>query len=270
MNTRAFTLALVIAVAAMFMVYSYIEDQRSGLIKKYGQEKSVVIAKTDIQELELIDDSKVTVTSIPENFAAPGRFEKVEEVNNTIATVPILKGEQITKPRVTFPGSQSGLARQVSVGKRAIAINITSHQAVSKLIKPGDRVDLLAGVDYTGGRRDKQKIKTILQDVLVLSTGLSMTNSIPLIGVETPTVIRKMKLNTYNEYNTVTLELDPFQSQKLVFLLTYSSSSLYLALRNNNDKRIVDINSTDYFEILGEDAAEAKSFFADKYDKKKP
>ena len=98
-----------------------------------------------------------------------------------------------------------------------------------------------------------------------------MTNSIPLIGVETPSVIRKMKLNTYSQYNTVTLELDPFQVQKLAFLLSFTTVQPYLSLRNNNDKKMVDINGTDIYEILGEDASEAKAFFADKYDiKKKP
>ena len=59
MNTRALTLALIIAGFAMFMVYTYLEDQRSALIKEYGTQTSVVVAKTDIQELDLIDDSKV-------------------------------------------------------------------------------------------------------------------------------------------------------------------------------------------------------------------
>lgn len=268
MNTRAFTLALVIAVAAMFMVYTYIEDKQSEMIKKFGQEKSVVVAKVDIQELELIDDSKVTVISVPENFISPGRFEKIEEVQNTIATVPILKGEQITKPRLTFPGSQTGLARQVSVGKRAYAISVDSTQSVSRLVKPGDRVDIICPIDISGGQKDMQKVKTVLQDVLVLSTGLNMTNSIPLIGVETPTVIRKMKLNTFSSYNTITLELDPFQVQKLSFLMFYAPGRPVLTLRNNNDKKIMDMGPTNIYEILGEGAAEARQFFAEKYKQK--
>ncbi len=71
-----------------------------------------------------------------------GSFSNMSEVENTVATVPIKKGEQITKPRVTYPGARTGLARQVSVGKRAVAIQITENQAVSKLLKPGDRVDV--------------------------------------------------------------------------------------------------------------------------------
>ena len=45
MNTRALTLAVFIAVFAMFMVYTYIDDQKSAMIKEYGTQSSVVVAK---------------------------------------------------------------------------------------------------------------------------------------------------------------------------------------------------------------------------------
>jgi pilus assembly protein CpaB len=268
MNTRALTLALVIAAFAMMMVYTYIEDQRSAMIKKYGIQSSVIVAKVDIQELDLIDDSKIEVQTVPENFLAPGHFKSIKELENTIATVPIIKGEQITKPRVTYPGIKTGLSRQVSIGKRAVAINITERDAVGRLIKPGDRVDVLAAIDISqGSRKDLQKTRTILQDVLVLSTGMSMTNSIPIYGVETPKVIRTMNLNTYTTYNTITLELDPYDVQKLSFIQTYGNGSLSLALRNNADKEPVRLKATQIYDVLGEDAPEAKIFFNDKYIK---
>ena len=95
MNTRAFTLALVISLIAMFMVYTYMEDQKSALIKRYGTESSVVVAKSDINELDLIDESKIQVISVPQSFLQPGHFKSMKEVENTVATVPILKGEQL-------------------------------------------------------------------------------------------------------------------------------------------------------------------------------
>ena len=270
MNTRAFTLALIIASFAMFMVYTYIEDRKTDIIKRYGTPTSVIIAKQDIKELDLIDDKSVRIVTMPRSFAAPGHFKTIKEIENTVATTPIMKGEQITKPRVTYPGAKTGLSRQVSVGKRAIAINITERQAVSKLIKPGDRVDVLAAIDFASGRKDWQKTKTIIQDVLVLSTGKSMTNSIPIYGVKTPREIKKVNASTYTHYNTVTLELSPYQVQKLIYLLSYSGYPLFLSLRNNNDKRIVRIKSTDLFDVIGDEseAQKAKSFFANKYNKK--
>lgn len=266
MNTRALTLALVIAGFAMMMVYTYIEDQKSVLIKEYGVQSTVVVAKNDINELELIDDSKLEVRTVPANFLSPGHFKTIKELENTIATVPIIKGEQLTKPRVTYPGIKTGLSRQVSVGKRAVAINITEKDAVGRLIKPGDRVDVLTSLDISqGSRKDFQKTKTILQDVLVLSTGMSMTNSIPIYGVETPKVIRTMNLNTYTSYNTITLELDPYDVQKLAFMQSFGNGAISLSLRNNSDKEPVRLKATQIYDLLGDDAQEAKTFFAEKY-----
>jgi pilus assembly protein CpaB len=265
MNTRAFTLALIVSIIAMLMVNTYIDDQEAQIKQRFGKEVTVLVAKSDIQELELIDDSKIMKISIPERFRSPGYFSDEKELANTIATMPILKGEQLTKPRVTYPGIKTGLSRQISLGKRAISIQVSDREGVSKLLKPGDRVDILAAIDYGSGRKDMQKLKTILQDVLVLSTGQSITNSIPIIGVQTPQVIKQMNLNTYVDYNTITLELDPFQSQQLIFYLSYFNARPYLSLRNNSDKEIVRIKSTRIFDILGDDAPEAKAYFSDKY-----
>ncbi len=265
MNTRAFTLALALAAMSMFLVWTYVEQKRTDYIKEYGTGKVVVIAKQDIAELELLDNSKLETREIPSSFEMPGAFNSMKGLENTIATVPILKGEQITKPRVTYPGAKTGLSRQVVPGKRAVSININEQIAVSKLVRPGDRVDILAAIDYAS-RKDKQKVKTILQDILVLSTGLSMTNSIPIIGIKTPKEIKRMNLNTYSRYNTVTLELSPFQMQKLVYIINFGASRPYLALRNNSDKAKVNIKSTQIFDMLGDnEKLEAKKYFLNKY-----
>lgn len=108
MNTRAFSLAFIIAGMAVFMVYTYIQEQQSEIIKKFGVPITVVVAKRDIKELELIDDTKVVLKTVPQDFAMPGSFRSIKQVENTIASVPIVKGEQITKPRVTYPG-QNGI-----------------------------------------------------------------------------------------------------------------------------------------------------------------
>lgn len=266
MNTRAFMLAMIISGFAMWMVHTYVEGREASFISKYGTEVTVVVAKADIADLELINDAKVTVISVPEKFVMPGAFKEIKEVENTVATVPIRKGEQITKPRVTYPGAETGLSRQVSTGKRAIAIPITDDKAVGKLIKPGDRVDVLAPIDYAG-RADLRRVQTVLQDVLVLSTGRDITNAIPLVGIKTPQVIKAMKLNTYTNYNTVTLEVTPDQAQKLVYVYQHLGTQISLVLRNNNDRKRANVPPTRLLDLLdsGEDKAEAKVFFQNRY-----
>lgn len=269
MNSRAFTLSLVIAGIAMYMAYAYINGRESQYVEEYGNPSPVVIAKTDIKELELIDDRKLKIENIPRKFQMPGHFKKIEELYNTIAAVPIKEGEQITKPRITYPGAQTGLARQISVGKRAFSVPVNDNKAVSKLIKPGDRVDVHVLIDYAGGKKERMKVKTVLQDVLVLATGLHITNSIPLVNKKSRNRVREINLNTFTDFNSVTLELTPFEVQKMIFLDITGSGGVYLSLRNNDDKAIERISGTRLFDIMGDDAAEAKAYFAEQAAKEK-
>jgi pilus assembly protein CpaB len=262
MNSRAFTLSLVIASFAMYMGWSYLEGREAKLLEDFEKPSPVVLAKEDIKALDTIDDRMLKIENIPKKFQMPGHFKKIEELYNTIASVPIQAGEQITKPRITYPGVQSGLARQISLGKRALSVQVNDMQSVSKLIKPGDRVDVMAMVDFAGGKKDKVKVKTVLQDVLVLATGLYVTNSIPIVNIASDSGPRKIPLNSYTDFNTLTLELTPFEVQKMIFLVG-NGSPIYFSLRNNDDKTIERISGTKLFDVLGEDAPEAKAHFAE-------
>jgi len=266
MNSRAFTLSLLIAGIAVFMVDSFIEGREAQFKQEYGNMVRVVVAKMDIKEMELIDDRKIQTITVPRKFKMPGAFDNIEQLYNTIAAVPIKANEQITKPRVTYPGARSGLSRQISVNKRALSIQVSEGQAVSKLIKPGDRVDVLTLVDYAGGRKEKLKVKTVLQDVYILATGLNVTKEIPLIGMKVDKEVKKMNLNNYTNFNTVTLELSPAEVQKMIFLIT-AGNGIYLSLRNNDDKTIEQISGTRLYDVLGEDAQDAKAYFSEQLSK---
>ena len=264
MNSRAFTLSLVIAVIAVLMVQTYIEGEEAKFNKKYGDMKFIVKAKKDIDELEVIDDTKVFISSVPGNYMQPGAFTKIEDIYNTIAAVPIKKGEQITKPRVLYPGSKTGLSRQIDQGKRAFSVQVSEDQAVGRLLKPGDRVDVLSLIDYAGGQIEKLKVKTVLHDVYILATGKRVTGNIPMAKMKIDDEIRKLDLNTYTNFKTVTLELTPFEVQQMIFLIK-AGKGIYFSLRNNDDKEVEGIPGTRLYDVLGDnDAQAAKVFFAEK------
>lgn len=263
MNSRAFTLSLVIAGIAIFMVQSYIDGREADFTEKYGDQRQVVVASAEIQEMETVDSKKLKVITVPGKYVMPDAYSKIEDLDFAIASTPILPGEQITPPRVSFPNQKTGLARQISKGKRAFSIGISEDQAVGKLIKPGDRVDVLSMVDYGGGRIEKVKVKTVIQDVYVLATGKRITREIPLAGMQVDKKIRGLKLNTFTNFNTVTLELNPYDVQKLVFL-NQAGKGVFLSLRSNNDKTIEKIGATSLFDVLGDEADEARLYFEER------
>lgn len=258
MNNRAFTISFVVAVLAVMMVYSYVSSTEEEFRKMYGTDKAVVVAKTNIKELEMLDETNLTIISVPTKFVQPGTSNNISDFKSALAIAPINEGEQITKTKVTQLGARTGLARQVAVGKRAVTIRVNDEQAVAKLLKPGDRVDVMATIDPSGsGNKLFLETRTILQDILVLATGKYVTNTVPGILEADPfkgeTPHEPTKLSTYMAYSNVTLEVDPFQAQTLY----YAAKNLdyWLELRNNDDSEKPELGKIMMKDLMGKDGA---------------
>lgn len=271
MNNKALTLSIVMAVFAVLFMQSYVGSIEEEAKKKFGTEVLVLKAKRDIKEQETITDTSTELVLMPKNYLEPSAvsFDKKEEDKDTdkrrkdligsVALVPIKKGEQITYNKITEPNVRTGLASQIAPGKRAVAIPIDEKTGVSKLIKPGDRVDLIAVLDLGGGKENKIS-KTFLQDVVILSTGKNVTNNVARI-VEVDPFGGKEKVRPLTEdtsFTTVTLEVDPIQAQLLSLVMSNSDNAISLALRNNDDSERPTVGAVNFSDILGADAAKVQ------------
>lgn len=267
MNNKALTLSLVMAVIAVFFVQSYVTSIEEEARKKFGTEVLVVKAKKDIKEQETINETLLEMTLIPKRFLEPASvfFEKKEEdaesrkgmaaLAGTVAMVPIKKGEQITYNKITEPSIRTGLSPQIAPGRRAVAIPVTEVTGVSKLIKPGDRIDVVGVLD-TGGGKENRISKTILQDIVVLAVGRNVTNNVPRVlendGSGKPRV-RSLVEDT--SFSTITIELDPIQTQALALVTANSENTLVITLRNNDDTDRSATGVTTLNDVLGADSA---------------
>jgi pilus assembly protein CpaB len=271
MNNRALTLSLIMAVIAVFFVQSYVSSIEEEAKKKFGTEVLVIVARKDIREMETVNETMLEFKLIPKRFLEPAAIslEKKEEdkesvktlkgLTGTIAVVPVKKGEQLTYNKLTDPSIRTGLAPQIAPGRRAVSIPVNESSSVSKLVKPGDRVDLIAIVDLGGGKENKVA-KTVLQDVVVLSIGRYITNNVARL-VETDPAGGKDRVKSLAEdfsFTSVTLEVEPPQAQAIALLLASGDNSLALSLRNNDDVERVNFPSTTLSDLFGADAARVK------------
>ncbi len=275
MNNKALTLSLVMAVLAVFFVESYVSSIEEKADKKYGTQVLVVTAKEDIKEMATINETHLELKLIPKKFLEPVAisYEKkdkdnkevirdMKELSGAIALVPIKKGEQITLNKITEPGMRTGLAPQVTPGKRAIAIPVNEITGVSKLVKPGDRVDMIAVFSADGGGEKNSKIaKTVMQDVVVLAVGRFVTNNVGRLE-EKDSFGKKSRIRALSEFDgfaSVTIEVNPEQAQ-LIALLLAGENSLTLALRNNDDSEREEImNATTAYDVFGRDIMKLRS-----------
>ena len=272
MNNKALTLSLGMALIASFFVYSYVSSIEDEARKKFGTEVLVLKAKSNINENDTINETMVEFALIPKRFLEPAAvsWETREENKETtlgkkalagaVAIIPIKKGEQITYNKVTEPSVRTGLAPQIAPGRRAIAIGVNENTGVSKLIKPGDRVDLIAVIDLGGGK-DNKMAKTILPNVVVLSTGKSVANNVARVIEPDPyggkDRIRNLASDT--SFNTVTLEVEPLQAQTVALIMSNGDAALSLSLRNNDDTERTNVTATVFQDVLGTDAGKIRT-----------
>lgn len=124
------------------------------------------------------------------------------------------------------PGS--GLAPTIKPGLRAVSISVGGAAAVSGLVQPNDRVDILGTFAFPS-RRNPTEMETVtltlLQDVSVLAVGQTLARQAGL--GEGPR-------RTASGYNMVTFEVTPREAELLVFTETMKGR-LTLLLRNPED-----------------------------------
>jgi len=264
MNSKAMTLSLVMAGIAVFFVTSSVTSIEEEAKKKFGDEITVLVAKADIKEMDTISDGMIEPRSVPRRFVEPSAVAfnalvkedsndyamEVKRIIGNVAIVPIKKGEQLSLNKITEPNMRTGLAPQVAPGKRAISITAGEIESVGKLVKPGDRVDVIVVLSTAvgmGGDTTNSKIaKTYLQDAVVLAVGRNITNNIArkieLDGANGKTRVKS--LNDFDGYASVTLEVDPAQAQGLAVVMADPMNKIYLTLRNNDDTDRNNLNVT--------------------------
>ena len=249
------TLTLWISVAAAifagFLIFSYTQEKTKEISEMYGIQTTVVSAMVFINEMETIQEDMVELVEIPERFVQPGYARQVEDVVGMVALAPIDKGEQILSNKVILPGPETGLSLQVSPGKRAVSIPINEQRAISRLLKPGDRVDMVVAVDINLGSSQKRYIKTLLQDIVILATGLRVAGELPAIAEEVggKTWIKNMRRE--NNFNTITVEASPEDTQKIIYLLSTDPESIYFTLRHPSDTSSISLKQTEVADVLG-------------------
>jgi pilus assembly protein CpaB len=123
------------------------------------------------------------------------------------------------------------LESMVKPGLRAISINVSGAHAVSGMVRPNNRVDVLGTFSFPSktveGELEAVTL-TVLQDVTVLATGNEMAHK----RLHNNTSVNGYK--PQKSYSTVTLEVTPREAELLTFAQTVQGR-LTLALRNSSD-----------------------------------
>ncbi len=234
MNTRRITLivAVVLALGTGILTLRYLSSiQQQAAVQQQDIElKPILIASKDIPARMRITPDMLTRVQRPSTEIEPGALAEPKQVEGDIALITIPTGSTLTETKVGRP-AEVGLTVRLKPGMRAISIPVDRVKAVSGLLQPGDRVDVLASVPKVPGQQPKAV--TIIRGALVLA----INSTLETAGA-TPSP---------DNANLVTVTLGVTAAQADLLTMADLNTTLRLALRSPQEPVRSMVAETLYF-----------------------
>jgi pilus assembly protein CpaB len=231
MNRRLLTIlvtAFVIAAICTWLVVKVVGSRMAAAAMPASTQ--VIAAAADIKLGQLITDKDLTTVSIAGTLPK-GALMKKEDVLNRGVIADMYQGEPIIENRLAPKGSGGGLAATIPPGMRAAAVKVDDVEDVSGFAIPGAHVDvLISGLppdQQNASITTGQKVKTLLQNLAVLSAG---------------TDIEKDAQGKPKPVQVVNLLVTPDQAE--ILSLAASQEKIQLVLRNPLDTQIAETTGT--------------------------
>jgi pilus assembly protein CpaB len=161
--------ALILSVCASYLVYQAVGARVNAA--KLPHTVEVVVATRDLALGTLVHDADFKMA----DWTGPlpkGAMLKRDALLNRGVIAPIYEGEPVTENRLSPKGSGGGLAATIPPGMRACAVRVNEVVGVAGFVVPGMRVDvLITGLPPGGNALDGARVRTLLQNIQVLSAG---------------------------------------------------------------------------------------------------
>ena len=232
MGTRrlgfALVAALVISLGITSVFYARITRTQASARAKT---KRIVAAAVALQPGTPISAENLTQIDWPVNVPLEGLIEKKEEVIGHVLMYAVAVQQPVLR-RDLASSASLGLSAKIPDGMRATAVKTNEVTNIAGFIFPGSHVDVL--VTLKPENIASTETRTVLQNVLVLSTGTKMDpdpNGKP------------------ENVNVITLLVTPVQSEKLA--LAQNQGTIHFVLRNGGDSASPDVRPVDIAELAG-------------------
>lgn len=238
--------ALFAAVIVGLGLYQFLQE-----IKKPQQTShtTVVVAAVDIPENTQITSEMVALKSVSDDSLLAHYILDTESVIGMVVTGDIYAGEQIIRERLVRVGEADSdrktLAYTLKPDMRAMTIFVDRDTGLVNLLKPGNRVDILA--NYS---REETRPVLNQEDQLEwvqIPTSQLLAQNILILAVDAA-----MGKNGTEEYTTVTLEVAPQEAMNISAVSWWGE--LRLLLRSPLDDKIVQAEAVDPQTVYAEGA----------------
>jgi pilus assembly protein CpaB len=206
MSQRAFTILLIVfGISAV--VYRLVLTK--GIMAPGPLTSEVVVAAHTLEIGTLVKNTDLRggqwLGPLP-----PGVLLKKEDVVGRCVVALINEGEPIFENRLAAVGAGAGLAATIPSGMRAVAVRVNDVVGVAGFVVSGQRVDVLISGTPPGGASNGPKVKTLLQNVEVLSAGTNFQKDAEGKPVQVPVLnllVTPEQAEVLNLANQTTIQL---------------------------------------------------------------
>ena len=236
--SRGGRIAVAVALGLLAALFGmlYLSTQRDAL-RGTSDIVRVYVATKDIKPNTPLDESMIALRDVPRRYMQPGSIT-VNDIDDPskivgVALVPIRETEQILRTKLT-EGAIPPLSSELKGRAATVAVSVEMKgfpHAIHGLLKPGDRVDVLASFTFEKTREEQfTEIRPLFQNLEVLAVNDVTTSTTKVatgsaVGGDGPSD----KLT-----RTVTLAASPATAQQLV--LAQQLGNVWLLLRAPDDK----------------------------------
>jgi pilus assembly protein CpaB len=216
-----FGIALLSAAALTWFLYA------NTVVPKQEKRLVVLAAARDLPVGSMIKKTDVRRVSMGTRDVPKYAVTAESQALNRVLLYPVSVNEPLLLTKLSGTTTAEGVAATIEPGYRAVSVQITDVNAVSGLIQPGSRVDVL----FTRpGSMAEAITSTILQNVRVLAIGRSLAvTTTPTPSGDTTTA----KAAAVPKASAATLIVTPAEAQKLE--LAKNQGKISLTLRNPQD-----------------------------------
>jgi pilus assembly protein CpaB len=207
----------------------------SQVVDKSGKDETpevklapVYVAALDVPSHQKLNAQSVKLEEWPIDRIPPGAVTKFEDLDGRKPAQPLYTGEVILSAKIIDSTQRALKSERIPKGYRVVSVDVNMSSAVSGLLSPGDRVDVLG---FFKGRGRAPVTKTVLTDISVFAINDKISRA---TGDEDAGSIKA---------KTVSLTVKPAQAQRL--LLAAELGQIKLSLRNNNDDSVETPDGSD-------------------------
>jgi pilus assembly protein CpaB len=233
MNRRllsVFAFALLVSAAASAGLYRLISTKMTASAKTPGVK--VMVSARQMDPGNMIKDADVREADWSGVIPKGAVLNKQDIVGRGVIST-VFEGEPIVETRLAAKGAGAGFAASIPPGMRAVAVHVNEVAGVAGFVVPGMRVDVLITGNPPGEASRGTLVKTLLQNIEVLSAAQNFQHDAEGKPVNVP---------------VVNLLVNPEQAE--VLSLAGNETKIQLVLRNPLDTKVADTKGTAVSELF--------------------